>query len=89
MDFSKVIAGDRIEYIGDSMAFGGFYTTFTAESTYVNEDDCPESERGQLMIIEFMNNGAPMFFTLDRLNSKEWKHAHREMFSDRQGRELI
>lgn len=89
MDFSKVKAGDRIEYIGDSWAFGGFYKTYTAESTYKNPDDCPEHERGKLIIIEFMNDDTPMYFTLDSLNPKEWKHAHREIISDRQGRELI
>jgi hypothetical protein len=89
MDFSKVVAGDRIEYIGDSLAYGGFYTTVTAESTYKNSEDCPEHEKGKLMIIEFTNDDVAMFFTLDRLNPKEWKHAHREVFSDRQGEELI
>ncbi len=89
MDFSQLKAGDRIEYIGDSIAFGGFYATVTAESTCGNPEDCPENEKGKLMIIEFMNDGTPMFFILDMLDPKEWKLAHKEMLSDRQGRELI
>lgn len=89
IDFSKVKEGDRIEYIGDSFAYGGFYTTVKAESTYKNPEDCPEHEKGKLMIIEFMNDDTPMFFVIDRLDPKEWKHAHREMFPDRQGRELL
>lgn len=72
MDFSKVIAGDKIKYIGDSFAFGGCYITVTAESTYHNQNDCPDHEKGKLMIIELMNNGTPMFFTLDILNPEDW-----------------
>lgn len=73
MDFSKVKEGDKIKYIGDSWAYGGTYTTVTAESTYINKDKCPEHEKGKLIIIEFMNDGTPMFFTLDELNPKEWE----------------
>jgi hypothetical protein len=89
IDFSTVTAGDRIEYIGDSIAYGGFYTVFTAESTYRPQSLCPEHERGKLMIVEFTNSDLAMFFTLDRLNPSDWKLAHREMFPDRQGKELI
>lgn len=73
MDFSKVIVGDRFEYIGDSFAFGGCYITISAESTYSNQTDCPDHEKGKLMIVEFMNNGTPMYFTLDHLNPEDWK----------------
>ncbi|MGY3839044.1 hypothetical protein ACWNPK_18110 [Bacillus atrophaeus] len=73
MDFSSVKEGDEIKYIGESWAYGGTYTTVSAESTYSNEDNCPKHERGRLVIIEFMNDGTPMFFTLDQLNPKEWE----------------
>lgn len=89
MNFSEVKAGDRIKYIGDSWAFGGYYKTVTAESTYSNEDDCPDNLRGELMIVELMNNGTPMFFPLKMLDSKEWDLAHEDLIPDRQGRELI
>jgi hypothetical protein len=75
MDFDKLEAGMQIEYIGDSFAFGGEYLLSTSESTYEDINDCPEHEKGKLMIIEFMNNDNPMFFTLDMLNEKEWKLA--------------
>ena len=73
MDFSKVKAGDYIKYNGDSWAFEGSYRVLTAESTYANPDNCPDDDKGKLMILEFMNDDTPMFFVLDRLNPKEWK----------------
>ncbi|MFV9832891.1 hypothetical protein A4A36_07370 [Bacillus subtilis] len=73
MDFSSVKEGDVIKYIGDSWAYGGTYTTVTAQSTYSNPDSCPRNEQGRLMIIEFMNDGTPMFFTLDQLSPGEWE----------------
>jgi hypothetical protein len=88
IDFSTVTEGDRIEYIGDSMAFGGFYTVITAESTYREIDSMPDHERGKLMIVEFTNSDLAMFFLLDRLNPNEWKLAHREMFPDSVGKEF-
>lgn len=73
MDFSKVKAGDRITYIADSFAFGGTYTVVTAESTYTEFNTMPDNEIGKLIIIEFMNNGEPMFFPLKMLNPKDWE----------------
>lgn len=73
MDFSQAKEKDIIEYIGDSFAFGGEYTVVRAETTYNPQELCPEHEKGKLMIIEFMNNGTPMFFTLDGLEPNEWK----------------
>lgn len=75
MDFSLVNEGMKIEYIGDSFAYGGTYKTVKAESTYETEESCPEDEKGKLMIIEFMNDGSPMFFTLGMLDNSEWKLA--------------
>lgn len=73
MDFSIVKEGMTIEYIGDSFAYGGYYKVVNAESTYEKEEDCPNNEKGKLMIIEFMNDDTPMFFTLDMLNDSQWK----------------
>lgn len=73
LNLLEIQAGSQIEYIGDSLSYGGVYSVVTAESTYQNPTDCPDNNKGKLMIIEFMNNGTPMFFTLDRLNPKEWK----------------
>lgn len=73
MDWSKVKEGMKINYIGDSMAYGGSYTTVSAESTYENAESCPEDEKGKLMIIEFMNDDTPMFFVIDYLDPTEWE----------------
>ncbi|MNS80584.1 hypothetical protein D3C72_1142690 [compost metagenome] len=73
LDLSNVKVGSVIKYIGDSIAYGGSYTVYAAESTYINQSDCPEDDRGKLMIIEFMNDDTPMFFRVDRLQLKEWK----------------
>lgn len=45
----------------------------SAKSTNNYSNVCPEDEKGKLMIIEFMNDDTPMFFTLDSLNPKEWE----------------
>lgn len=50
MDFSSVKEGDVIKYIGDSWAYGGTYTTVTAESTYSNPDSCPRNEQDRLLL---------------------------------------
>ncbi|QZA69562.1 hypothetical protein 035JT004_63 [Bacillus phage 035JT004] len=73
MDFSKIKDGDTINYIGDSMAYGGTYTVLKTEATYIDPDKCPEEDRGKLLIIEFMNNGDPMFIPLGHLQSNEWE----------------
>lgn len=62
-----------IEYIGDSFAYGGTHRVVSAASTYKNSDDCPASEKGKLMIIEFQNNDTPMFIPLEALDNKDWK----------------
>jgi hypothetical protein len=73
-DVSKVKAGAKLKYIGKNfIAYAGEYTTYAAESTYKNPDSCPENEKGKLVIIEFMNNGTPMFFTIDNLRQEEWE----------------
>lgn len=89
IDFSTVKEGDRIEYIGESFAYGGFYTVYLTEKTYKNHADCPKSQIGKLLIVEFMNDDTPMFFPIDKLNPNEWKLAHREMFPDVQGKEFF
>lgn len=73
MNFEEVKAGMVLKYIGDSLAFGGTYTVVDAESTYINPEDCPDYEKGKQMIIEFMNNGTPMYFPLGRLDPQEWQ----------------
>jgi hypothetical protein len=73
MDFSKLREGIEITYIGDSWAYEGVYKLYKAESTYVNPEDCPENEKGKLMIIELMNDDSPMFFTLDMLDPNDWR----------------
>lgn len=73
LDISTVKEKMSIEYIGTSMAFGGIYQVYSAESTYLNPSDCPEEDRGQLVIIELMNDDTPMFFNLHLLNPSEWK----------------
>lgn len=73
MDFSRLKENMEIKYIGDSLAYGGVYTLYSTESTYVNKEDCPEHERGKLMIIELINDDTPVFFTLDMLNPDEWE----------------
>jgi hypothetical protein len=89
IDFSTVKEGDRIEYIGDSFAYDGFYTVITAESTYRPQENCPDNERGKLMIVHLTNSDLALFITLDRLKPSEWKEAHREMFPDVQGKEFF
>lgn len=73
LNVSEVKDGSVIEYIGDSLVYGGTYQVVTAESTYKNPADCPDAEKGKLMVIEFMNDGTPMFFIVDQLNFEEWK----------------
>jgi hypothetical protein len=73
IDFSTVSAGQKIAYIAPSFAFGGKYTCLPIEKTYVNEEDVPEKDRGKWVIIEFMNDGTPMFFTADMLNPRDWE----------------
>lgn len=73
MDFDKLEAGMQIKYIGDTLAFGGEYLLTSAESTYLDVNDCPEDEWGKLMIVELMNDDTPMFFTLEMLDASEWK----------------
>lgn len=71
IDFTKVKEDDVIEYTGDSFAYGGQYTIVSAGSTFIGE--CPEYLQGKLMIIEFMNNGDPMFIRVENLKSDEWR----------------
>lgn len=73
MNFLEVKEGMNIEYIGDSLAFEGIYQVVSAESTYRDKSKCPANEKGKLLIIEFMNDGTPMFFHLDHLNPAEWR----------------
>jgi hypothetical protein len=70
---SEVKEGMHIEYIGDSLSYGGQYLVVTAESTYTNPSNCPKNEKGKLMIIDFMNDSTPMYFVIDYLNLKEWR----------------
>lgn len=73
VDFSTVKAGNTLKYVGDNwMAFSGTYTVYPIEETY-KEGMCPEEEKGKLVIIEFMNNGTPMFFTFNYLKATEWE----------------
>jgi hypothetical protein len=75
LDISNAEEGMRIKYIGESSAFGGEYTAIAAESTYKNPSNCPDDDRGKLMIVEFMNDDTPMFFRIDKLNKTEWRIA--------------
>lgn len=75
MSFKNAQSGMKIEYIGDSIAYGGTYTMLPAESTYYEASNCPEHERGRLVIYEFMNNGDPIFIMVDELNPDEWRVA--------------
>lgn len=72
MDFTGLKPLAKIKYIGNSLAFGGIYTLIPAESTYYEASDCPEHERGKLMIVEFMNDDTPMFFLVEELDPNEW-----------------
>ncbi len=78
LNLSEVKEGSKIEYMGDTLAYGGTYQVVTAESTYKNPADCPESEKGKGMIVEFMNDGTPMFFRVDQLDLKEWRIVEHE-----------
>ena len=75
-DFSALKAGQKITYKGDSFAFGGGYELRPIEDTYVDKDKCPSEHKGKPVIIEFMNDGTPMFFTLDMLNPNDWEVAN-------------
>ncbi|MGG3471387.1 hypothetical protein ABES02_28435 [Neobacillus pocheonensis] len=73
LDIVDVKEGSRIKYISDDGVFDEpSYKVISAESTYKSPNECPENEKGKLMIIEFMNDGTPMFFTIDSLNPKDW-----------------
>lgn len=72
IDLSDIKVGMRIKYIGDYFSFGGAYKVVELESTYINPSDCPNNERGQLAIVEFMNDGTPMFFPLSALSHSDW-----------------
>ena len=73
LELEKVKAGSEIEYIGDSFAYSGKYTVIKAESTYENPNDCPVEKKGELMIVEFMNNDTPMFISIKDLKQNEWR----------------
>lgn len=73
MDFSQLKANQKINYIGGSLSFGGEYTLIPIEETYQDRTLCPIQDRGKLVIIEFMNDDTPMFFTLDMLNHNDWE----------------
>lgn len=73
LSLTDIKEGSYIEYIGDSWAFDGEYTVHTAESTYGNVLDCPDAEKGSLLIIELMNDDTPMFFKVSELELEEWK----------------
>ncbi|UUV46535.1 hypothetical protein [Bacillus phage vB_BanS-Thrax3] len=64
MGLTKAKVNDRIEYIGDSLGYGGTYTVV---------DMNPEEPSEALVIIEFMNDGTPMFIPIENLNPKEWR----------------
>lgn len=72
LDIEKVREGTVIQYQGSSVAYGGDYTVCSMESTYVDPQTCPATDRGKLVIIEFTNNDNPMFFEITTLNPKEW-----------------
>jgi hypothetical protein len=72
VDFSKLNAGDAIYYLGDSWEYNSNYKVVTAESTYTNPDIMPEHEKGKLMIVHLTNSDLALFWTLDRLDPKEW-----------------
>lgn len=72
IDFSAVKATQRIKFVGDSWAFGGEYIVCAAEETY-GVGKCPDQEKEKLLIVEFMNDGSPMFFTLDMLRAEDWE----------------
>ena len=73
INFSQLKSLQIINYVGDSLAFGGEYTLFPIEETYLDESQCPKEDKGKLVIVEFMNNDTPMFFTLDKLDPKDWE----------------
>lgn len=73
MDLSNLKAKQQILYIGKSLAFGGEYTLYPIEETYTDIKDCPIEDRGKMVIIEFTNDGKPMFFTLQQLNPNDWE----------------
>jgi hypothetical protein len=73
LDISKVREGNKIEYLGESLAYGGNYIVVSAESTYTIPNNCPEEYKGKMMIIELMNDGTPLFIPIERLNAEEWK----------------
>ena len=65
--------GDKIKYIGDSFAFEGEYKVISLISTYIDPNDCPKEDRDKCTIVEFMNDGTPMFFPVENLNPEEWE----------------
>lgn len=64
---------DKIQYIGDSLVFGGKYTIIPIESTYYEASECPEEDMSKLCIVKFDNSDNPIFFLLEDLNMKEWR----------------
>lgn len=71
---SEVKRGMSIEYIGDSLVYGGIYDVHLAEETYVDVEDCPYYEKGKLMIVEVTHNDTPMFLLIEEdLNLNDWK----------------
>jgi hypothetical protein len=74
LNVSNVKEGMRIEYIGDSLSYGGKYRVCLAEETYNDPNKCPEYEKGKLIIVEFTNNDMPMFLLIDEdLKLEDWK----------------
>lgn len=73
MSLSLLKARQKIQYIGDSFAFGGEYELIPIEDTYQDKTLCPSEDKGKVVIIEFMNNGTPMFFKMEQLNPNDWK----------------
>ena len=76
LNVSEVKRGMNIEYIGESLGYGGKYNVHLAEETYVDVEDCPECEKGKLTIVEITHSDIPMFILIEEdLNLNDWKIA--------------
>lgn len=69
-----VKAGDTLIYRGKSWSFWGDYLVVREAETFTDPERAALAGDA-LVIVEFTNDGTPMFFRVDQLNEADWEIA--------------